>query len=106
MAGDQSASEQTFAALGDAQEAIVRAPVATQAEADQLAADRFNAASLDFIRAEGLARGRTDIRAGRVIQLDELGARFSGDYYVTSAVHRFSRRDGYLTDFRARRNAS
>ena len=106
MAGDQSASEQTFLALGDAQEAIVRVPVATQAEADQLAADRFNAASLDFIRAEGLARGRTDIRAGRVIHLDELGTRFSGDYYVTSAVHRFSRRDGYLTDFRVRRNAS
>ena len=38
--------------------------------------------------------------------MNDLGTRFSGQYYVTSAVHRYTRRDGYITDFRVRRNAS
>ena len=42
----------------------------------------------------------------RVIGLDDLGTRFSGEYYVTSVVHSFSRHEGYLTDFQVRRNAS
>jgi phage protein D len=106
MGGTQSAAQLTGTAFGAAVEPLTRTPVASQAEADQIAAGQFNAASLDFIRGEGRVRGRTDLRSGRVIHLADLGDRFSGDYYITSVVHRFSRRDGYLTDFRAERNAS
>lgn len=105
-AGVQSAARHTEAVLGAMVETVTRAPVSSQAEADQMVVGRFNAAALDFIRGDGRARGRTDVRAGRVIRLDDLGERFSGEYYVTSAVHRYSRRDGYVTDFRVRRNAS
>lgn len=94
------------AAAGSMIETLVRAPVASQAEADQIAAASFDKASFEFIRGEGRVRGRTDVRAGRVVRLDDLGARFSGAYYLTSVVHRYSRRDGYLTDFRAQRKAS
>lgn len=104
MGGTMTATEATRAVLGEDVEILSRLPVASQAEGDALAADRFNEASLDFIRGEGRVRGRTDVRAGRVIELTGLGARFSGNYYVTSAVHSFTRRDGYVTDFRARRN--
>jgi Bacteriophage probable baseplate hub protein len=106
MGGEQSAAQEAATLVGAAIETLSRTPVFSQAEADQIAAGRFNAAALDFIRGEGRARGRTDVRAGRVISLDDLGERFSGDYYVTSAVHRYTRRHGYLTDFCARRNAS
>jgi uncharacterized protein len=91
---------------GETFETLVRTPVASQAEADQMAAASFNNAALDLIRGEGRARGRTDVRAGRIIDLKELGQRFSGAYYLTSVVHHYSRRDGYLTDFCARRLAS
>jgi uncharacterized protein len=87
-------------------ETLVRLPVASQAEADQMAAASFKSATLDFIRGEGRVRGRTDVRAGRVVNLNDLGERFSGAYYLTSVVHRYSRHDGYLTDFCARRAAS
>ncbi|MEP6620361.1 MAG: hypothetical protein ABJE47_13640 [bacterium] len=106
MDGKQSSAQSAETVLGTTVETMMRAPVLSQAEADQMATGRFNAAALDFIRGDGRARGRTDVRAGRVIHLDDLGTRFSGDYYVTSAVHRYSRRDGYLTDFRVQRNAS
>jgi uncharacterized protein len=106
MAGERSAAQVAEALLATQIETVVRAPVASQAEADQIAIARFNAAALDFVRGEGRARGRTDLRAGTVIRIDDLGKRFSGQYYVTSALHRYSRRDGYLTDFRVERNAS
>jgi uncharacterized protein len=106
MAGTQSAAQVAEALLTTQIEMVVRSPVASQAEADQIAIARFNAAALDFIRGEGRARGRTDLRAGTVIRIDDLGKRFGGQYYVTSVVHRYSRRDGYLTDFRVQRNAS
>jgi phage protein D len=90
---------------GDKVETLVRMPFASQAEADQIAVAAFNRASLEFIRGEGRVRGRTDVRAGRVIHLDELGDRFSGAYYLTSVVHRYSPR-GYETEFRAQRTQS
>jgi uncharacterized protein len=106
MGGAQSSAQHAQTVFGATVETISRAPVASRAEADQMAVGRFNAAALDFIRGDGRLRGRTDVRAGRVIRLDGLGQRFSGDYFVTSVVHRYSRRDGYFTDFWATRNAS
>ncbi len=106
MDGLKSAADLAAAVFGTAVERIVRAPVFSQAEADRLAFARYNAAALDLIHGDGRVRGRTDVRAGRVIQLADLGERFSGEYYVTSAVHSYSRHDGYLTDFQVRRNAS
>jgi phage protein D len=87
-------------------ETMVRDPVASAAEADQMAVGRFNAAALDFIRGDGRCRGRTDMRAGKVVRIDRIGSRFSGPYYVTSAVHSYTRRGGYITTFQVRRNAS
>lgn len=106
MAGVQSAARLAEDLLVKQVETVARTPVMSQAEADQIAVAQLNNASLDLIRGDGRVRGRTDVRAGRVIRLDDLGARFSGEYYVTAAVHRYSRRDGYITDFRAHRSAS
>ncbi len=79
--------------------------VATQAEADQLAKAHFNREVLGLITGEGVCRGRADLRAGKVIQIDGIGKRFSGRYYVTSASHRYGP-PGYFTYFTVRRNAS
>jgi phage protein D len=106
MGGAKSAAQRAGDVLSQAVETLVRMPVASQAEADQIAAGRFNAATLDCIRGDARCRGRTDVRAGTVIRLDDLGTRFSGQYYVTSAVHRYTRREGYLTEFQVRRTAA
>ncbi len=80
-------------------------PVSTQAEADQIAKARFNRAAMALVTGEGVCQGRTGLRAGQVIKLDGLGQRFSGQYYVSSALHRFSTDGSYVTQFTVQRNA-
>ena len=49
---------------------------------------------------------RTDLRPGKVIKIDRVGKRFSGQYYVTAVAHRYTPHRGYQTHFTVRRNAS
>jgi phage protein D len=46
------------------------------------------------------------MRPGQVIELKDIGTRFSGSYYVTAVEHRYTKRNGYVTHFKARRNSS
>jgi phage protein D len=106
MGGQSSGAAIAEKAFGAAIEVVIDRPVAAQGEADQIAKARFNELVLEFVTGEGLCRGRTDIRAGKVIKIDGIGKRFGGPYYVASAIHRFSAATGYVTEFSVRRNAS
>jgi phage protein D len=106
MGGQNSGGALIEAAFGAAATMVSDRPVMTQAEADQMAKARFNNAVLGLIYGEGVCRGRTDLRAGKVIKIDAIGRRFSGQYYVTAASHRYSPQQGYYTHFTVRRNAS
>lgn len=75
----------------------------SQAEADQMAQGRLNALNLDYIKGEGTAIGRTDLHAGMVVKINELGQQFSGDYYVTTATHTIAHNQGYRTQFTAKK---
>src|SRR5262245_3377405 len=81
-------------------------PTQSQAEADQVARARLNAAALKFVTGDGVCLGRTDLRAGVVVDVQTGSKSFSGPYYVTGAEHHYSDRHGYLTYFTARRSAS
>ena len=87
-------------------EVVSDRPVGAYAEALQIAKARFNELALELVTGEGLCRGRTDLRAGKVIKIDGVGRRFGGRYYVASAVHRYSPAGDYVTEFVVRRNAS
>jgi len=106
MSGQSSGADIAQSAFGDAIEVISDQPVSTQPEADQLAKARFNDLVLELVTGEGVCRGRADIRAGKVIKITGVGQRFGGQYYVSSAAHRYSPRTGYVTEFTVRRNAS
>jgi phage protein D len=106
MGGQESGAALVEGAFGAAIELLSAHPVATQAEADQLAKARFNHLVLDLISGEGVCWGRTDLRAGKVITIDGVGQRFSGQYYVPAVVHRYLPQRGYQTHFTVRRNAS
>lgn len=95
-------SEQAF---GKTQLVIVDKPITSAGEAVQIAKGKFNDLALSFITGEGLAIGNTDILAGGVIELQGLGKRFSGLYYITSATHTVDR-SGYTTRFTVARNAT
>ncbi len=106
MAGTTSGPRAGEQAFGKAKGSSVTRPVQSQAEADQMAKQRFSELALDFIRADGVCIGEPRLRAGSNVKIDGIGTRFSGLYYVTSCEHRYSPRKGYRTSFNARRNAS
>jgi phage protein D len=85
-------------------EVHVRTPVASQEEADQLARALYDERARAFVTGHGSTIGLPGIQAGCVIELQGLGPRFSGLYYVTRSTHRLNG-SGYLTDFDVKRKA-
>lgn len=91
-------------AFGDSQEVIVHEPVVSQSDADQVAKAVFNRLNLQFIQADGETVGNASLRAGEVVQLANLGARFSGPYYLCKVKHTIDD-EGFRTQISCRRNA-
>jgi uncharacterized protein len=106
MGGTQTAAETTRRVLGESTEIESAVTVGGQAELDQFARARFESAALNYVTGSGRCRGRTDVRAGKIIGIDGLGKRFSGDYRIGSAVHSYQRGGDYVTTFQVERNAS
>jgi len=84
--------------FGSGKHIIVDQTVASQAEADALAAARLTEISGAFVQADGEAIRQPAIRAGKAVELEGLGRRFSGTYLVTSAHHVYSP-EGLKTQF-------
>jgi uncharacterized protein len=105
MAGSQTGAQIAEHAFGRATDEVrVDMPVASQEEADQCARALYNQRALQLVTGSGSTIGLPDLRAGRVIELDGLGPRFSGLYYVTQTTHTIGG-GGYLTTFSVKRNA-
>lgn len=69
-----------------------------QAVAAKMAEARLNELNAAFIQCEGRCLGNSAIKPGKLIKLEKLGTRFSGNYVVTVARHVYS--DGiYETEF-------
>jgi phage protein D len=82
----------------EAKEIIVNRPVATQAEADALAQSICDEIGQGFIEAECVCFGNPAVQAGAMVELQGLGDRFSGNYRITHALHRYDA-SGYTTEF-------
>jgi len=76
---------------------VVDQPVATPNEADAIAQALYNELSGEFVVADASGTGNPYIRAGRSVQLEDMG-KYSGDYYVTETRHLYYQRR-YTTDF-------
>ena len=84
---------------GTAEEVIVDHPVLTVDEAKAMAGARFAAAESEFVRADGTCRqGDPRLIAGRLVTIESVGERFSGNYYVTEARHVYAR-GSYVVTF-------
>ena len=106
MAGSASGPVAVKKAFGGTGGATVNTPVQSQSEADQMANGWFGENALYYVVGHGVCIGRPDLRAGLLVQIEGLGRRFSGPYYVTSTEHRFKPSTGYRTTFTVRRNAT
>jgi phage protein D len=91
-------------AFGRALTPLVNQPVVSQAQADTIALSQLQEMALDYITGEGICKGEPRLRAGTVVEIGDVGIKFSGLYYVTATTHRFQDRD-YQTEFSVRRNA-
>ena len=106
MGGKTSGPSTVQKSFGDDAGITVDAPVQTQEDADDFAQGLFSEMALGYVRAEGICVGEPKLRAGCNVQVEGIGRRFSGLYYVTSVSHKYSPRSGYRTEFAARRNAT
>ena len=106
MGGSASGPAATRRAFSGTGGATVDTPVLSQAEADQLAKGWFGERALTYIEGQGTCIGEPELRAGTLVQIDALGKRFSGSYYVTSTEHVYRPNGGYRTMFNVRRNAT
>jgi uncharacterized protein len=91
--------------FGGAIATILDSPPMSIAEAETRAQAQFNQSALNFITGEGVAWGRTDLQPAQVIQIDGLGKRFSGLYYVIGVTHHYTADGNFYTHFKVRRNA-
>lgn len=71
----------------------------TQEQAVSAAQSRLDEMNSQFIVAEGTCYGDPAIQPNNTIEIRNLGAKFSGTYIITRAVHRYNAEEGYLCDF-------
>lgn len=73
-------------------------------DAGNLAKERYNQYLMKFMTGSGQCSGNPDIRLGKTIDIQGLGKRYSGKYYIHATTHRLDE-DGYYTDFSVRKTA-
>ena len=84
------------------QEAVVDAPVASEAEARELAEALLAERAYEFLTGTGKTIGLPDLRPGQNVEIDGVGLRFGGTYFVTKVLHTLDA-NGFLTQFDARK---
>lgn len=91
--------------LGERDHGITTRPATSTDEATAMARAAINSAMQNFAEAEGSCQGNPKLSPGCVLDIENVGARASGSYYVTSALHCFEPR-GFTTYFRLKRPGS
>jgi phage protein D len=81
---------------------VFRVPCASKEEADAIAQSKLDRLSSSVATGHGETdRGVPALTAGAVVGVEDVGSRFSKNYYVTTATHRVGG-SGYRTSFEAR----
>jgi len=86
----------------DRQQQTVDLPVFTMAEAKQRARALLLDRSVEIVKAHGKTVGLPALRAGTTVNIQGIGARLSGTYFVTKTTHTLGE-GGYVTEFDCRR---
>jgi phage protein D len=96
---DEQALEEGF---NERQEVLTAPPVRNEQEAKKLALATLERIAKDMVKGSGSVVGLPDLRAGTVLVIEGVGARFSGRYFVTGTTHTLGG-GGYVTEFECRR---
>jgi phage protein D len=87
--------------LGDKQDVVVDQPVASLQEARELAISLLRERAYQYLTGSLEVIGLPDLRPGDNVELQGVGKRFSGEYYVTKVEHTLDS-NGYLTSLEVR----
>jgi phage protein D len=87
------------------EEVVVEKPVQTEPEARKVAIGILKDRQKEMVKATASCVGLPALCAGTKVEIEGLGARFSGTYFVTSSTHTLGD-SGYTTRFEARREVS
>lgn len=100
--GGTSGPEAADQTLGGKEDVVVDAPVLTQEEAKELAISLLRERAYEFVTGTGRVIGIPDLRPGDNVDVEGLGRRFSGRYYVKRVEHSLGG-SGFTTQFDGRR---
>jgi phage protein D len=89
--------------IGENIEYITDQPVDSKEELKELAMARLGAKTAEFVTAEASTVGIPELKPGVCVQLEGLGKKFSGKYYITKTVHTIDG-SGYKVNFSVRSN--
>ena len=78
----------------------VRRSTLNQADAEKMAQGILDDINASSVEGEGLADGESKVRAGVLVKIENVGTRFAGKYWISSARHVYDQMDGYTTHFR------
>jgi phage protein D len=84
---------------GEAKIAIVNQFVRSPSEADTLAQAALDELASSFVEAEGLCDGNPAVVPGKQVEIQGVGNRFNGQYYVTQVIHEWNKDQGMFTRF-------
>jgi phage protein D len=85
------------------EEIVVDEPIFTNCQARERAIAILRDQTKQIVTAEGVkVVGLPDLRAGQVVVIDGVGARLSGEYFITKSTHTIDD-EGYITTFNCRR---
>lgn len=83
--------------IGTGKAIMVETPVDQTSEATKVAQSILDGIAQDFMQLECIALGDTAIAPGKKIKIAGVSTKFNGSYYVSSATHRVTAHEGYLT---------
>lgn len=86
-------------AFGASKMMVTDRPIHSQQEAEDLAQSVSDMIAGEYLQADGLCDGDTDLKPGVAVQISNIGQRFGGKYYVTATTHIYSPGEGYSTQF-------
>ncbi|GLQ89916.1 phage late control D family protein [Dyella flagellata] len=86
-------------------EVVVNKPVQSEDDAKRMAQGILKDRLKEIVKASGSCVGLPDLRAGRQVVIEGLGARFDGPYFILDTSHSISD-GGYVTHFNARREST
>jgi phage protein D len=97
--GERKTGAQMASSMGVGKYVLAEHVVENQSDAQKVAKAAYDLVAGDFMQVEGVCSGTATLRPGRMINLQGIGRRLSGKYYVTAVTHRRRRGESYVSSF-------